>query len=217
MEPRSICTGVAVILVLAGLGWVEDAGGQRCEVRLKPEAAVSAAVTLADLFTDRNCGRLRAAASKVRLGEAPLAGSDRVLVGEGVRELVNRVAAKLGPDPAVVIFTNIPERLTVRCAGLSCNATGRRGIAVKSVVPGNRPTRGRFVGRALVRRGELVPLLWDQDGIRVVTQAVALQAGGAGETVRARITGGGKTVRAIVREAGTLELESTTPAQEGRF
>ena len=60
----------------------------------------------------------------------------------------------------------------------------------------------------LVRPGEKVSLLWDQDGIRLVVPAVALDAGSAGAAVRARVGRGGRTVRGIVVGAGKLRAAS---------
>jgi hypothetical protein len=56
-----------------------------------------------------------------------------------------------------------------------------------------------------VRPGEAVTLVWEQDGIRLVVPAVALDAGAAGDKVRARIVRGGALVPAIVISAGLLQ------------
>jgi hypothetical protein len=61
---------------------------------------------------------------------------------------------------------------------------------------------------ALVRPGQAVTLLWDEDGIRLVVPAVALDAGAPGERVRARIGRGGTLVRATVVSAGMLRAAS---------
>jgi hypothetical protein len=62
--------------------------------------------------------------------------------------------------------------------------------------------------KPLVRRGEAVTLLWDQDGIRLLVPAVCLDEGRAGEAVRARIVRGGRLVRAVVESAGRLRVAS---------
>ena len=62
--------------------------------------------------------------------------------------------------------------------------------------------------KALVRPGQSVSLLWEQDGIRLVVRAISLDAGGAGEEVRARIEHGGRTLRAVVVAAGALRATS---------
>ena len=63
-------------------------------------------------------------------------------------------------------------------------------------------------GKPLVRPGEAVALLWDQDGIRLVVPAICLDPGGAGQSVRARIAPHGRLVRAIVISAGQLRTAS---------
>lgn len=60
----------------------------------------------------------------------------------------------------------------------------------------------------LVRPGERVSLLWDQDGIRLLVPAVSLDAGSAGAEVRARLGRGSRVVRAIVVSAGNLRAVS---------
>jgi hypothetical protein len=60
----------------------------------------------------------------------------------------------------------------------------------------------------LVRPGERVTLIWDQDGIRLVVPAVALDGGSPGQGVRARIAQGGRVVRAIVTSAGMLRVSA---------
>ncbi len=62
----------------------------------------------------------------------------------------------------------------------------------------------RLASQPLVRPGEKVLLLWDEGGIRLRVPAVCLDAGGDGQTVRARIVSSGRTVTAIVLRAGVL-------------
>ena len=62
--------------------------------------------------------------------------------------------------------------------------------------------------KPVVRPGETVTLLWDQDGIRLTVPAVCLDAGAAGQRVRARIGSGGRTLPAIVLRAGMLRTAS---------
>ena len=62
--------------------------------------------------------------------------------------------------------------------------------------------------KPLVRPGEAVTLLWDQDGIRLVVPAICLDKGTAGDAVRARIVRGGRLVRAVVESAGRLRVAS---------
>jgi hypothetical protein len=60
----------------------------------------------------------------------------------------------------------------------------------------------------LVLPGRRLTLLWDEGGIRLVVPVVALDRAGAGEGVRARVTGSGRVVRAIVVNAGLLRAAS---------
>jgi flagella basal body P-ring formation protein FlgA len=60
----------------------------------------------------------------------------------------------------------------------------------------------------LVRRGETVTLLWDENGIRLVVPAICLDPGAEGQKVRARVARGGRLVRAIVVSAGKLRAAS---------
>jgi len=60
----------------------------------------------------------------------------------------------------------------------------------------------------LVRRGQIVTLLWDQDGIRLVVPAVCLDPGGAGQRVRARISHSGRVVGAVVESRAMLRTIS---------
>lgn len=95
---------------------------------------------------------------------------------------------------------------------------GVAGIAAKAgrtEDPGRTPLSPRLRSQAsplpapgpvLVRRGEKVTLVWDQDGIRLVIPAVCLEDGHQGETVRARIAG--RMVHAVVVRAGTLRAQS---------
>jgi hypothetical protein len=85
-------------------------------------------VSLADLLAPSACPSLLRAARSVRLGSAPLAGSARVLAGDQVRGLFqkvardHRVASGLGA---------VPERITVRRAGgrASCAEIGSEILA----------------------------------------------------------------------------------------
>jgi hypothetical protein len=66
------------------------------------------------------------------------------------------------------------------------------------------PALSSGAARPLVRSGQTVTLLWDQDGLRLVVAVVCLDGGAQGAPVRARMVGGGRVVRAIVESAGTL-------------
>jgi hypothetical protein len=264
--------------------------------------------SLADLLAPSTCPELLRAASRVRLGRAPLPGTVRVLDGNEVRIWLRNVTAdvdNLGGSANL----QVPERVSVRRAGAradcadivgrilaspdahpvraesgmhgvtkldageastsatNCGAAGRilqearfeltrkvwnpmlgtwdlfarclkpgdcvpflvrvpsRDFPAEVVEPAGMVPSAISVspaasvpsakapitprpGTALVRPGETVSLLWDQDGIRLVVPAVSLDAGGPGESVRARIARGGRVVHAIVVSAGQLRAAS---------
>lgn len=62
--------------------------------------------------------------------------------------------------------------------------------------------------KPLLRPGQVATLLWDQDGIRFTGRVTCLDAGSAGEVVRARIAPGGRVVRAVVASPGVLRAGS---------
>jgi len=105
-------------------------------------------------------------------------------------------------------------RLRGRDAGEGAEAetsaeAGKARSTIGRLATASSPSLGRVASgadraRALVRPGQAVTLLWDQDGIRLVIPAVALDAGAPGERVRARIVRGGAVLHAIVVSAGML-------------
>jgi len=60
----------------------------------------------------------------------------------------------------------------------------------------------------LVRAGEVVRLIWDQGGIRLVVNAVCLDRGREGQIVGARVARTGRVFRAIVVAPGWLRAQS---------
>jgi hypothetical protein len=62
--------------------------------------------------------------------------------------------------------------------------------------------------KPVVRPGQAVTLVWEQDGIRLVVPAVCMDAGAEGQRVRARIARGGRMLTAIVMSAGILRAAS---------
>lgn len=80
--------------------------------------------------------------------------------------------------------------------------------SLKRTAPVDEAALSPLSRNPLVRPGETVSLLWDQDGIRVVVPAVCLDRGGPGERVRARILQGGRLISAIVVSAGRLRAAS---------
>jgi Chaperone for flagella basal body P-ring formation len=307
MKPLFIVAWIASFSVLPPMA----AGQAACHTTVRASLEVAGReFSLADVLAGDTCPAVRRAAAAVRLGSTPLAGSPRVLAGDEVRAVLEKLSAGMengaGGSPAI----RVPERITVRRAGarsfcaeieaqiraglrvgtpnslstledrvrptpedlspraMDCGAADRipqetpieftppvwdpalaswevlaRCVHPADCVPfrvrvrdrdsqmeierSARPLRSTVIrrmlaysmspGRAalrpghetpLVRPGETVTLLWDQDGIRLVVPAVALDAGLPGEPVRARIARGGRLVRAIVVSAGTLRAAS---------
>ncbi len=62
-------------------------------------------------------------------------------------------------------------------------------------------------GRSLVRAGEIVTVVWEQDGVRVTRPVVCLDRGDAGQLVRTRNQQGGRIVRARVLGTGLVKVE----------
>ncbi len=106
--------------------------------------------------------------------------------------------------PFLVRLPSLPSEIALSAGPFKSMDAGR-SLAPSSA---GRPAPERAAGKPLVRAGETVSLLWDQDGIRLTVPAVALDAGGPGQGVRARIGRGGRMVRAIVVSAGKLRSAS---------
>ena len=305
MKCFCIAAGVASV-VMFPLGLFAQ---QPCRVTVATNVDVAGGeFSLADVLTRDTCPEWRHAAARVRLGSAPLAGIARVIEGNEVRALLEKVAATNEAGLVKSANVSVPERITVRRAGggVSCLDLGRRVLASSHVsraateswlprattgdteavpareidcgsarwlpretafalakkvwnpalgswelfarcqdpkdcvpfllrmrgrdLPLESAQSGQSIPRAgksrvvsagsaveaavpiskkpLVRRGEGVSLLWEQDGIRLVVRAISLDAGSAGEQVRARIEHGGRTLRAIVVGPGTLRATS---------
>jgi len=83
--------------------------------------------------------------------------------------------------------------------------TGTLSSAAIALPHADATSIGAEDGKPLVRPGEAVSLLWDQDGIRLVVPAICLDRGVLGGEVRARIGRGGRVVRAIVLGARRLQ------------
>ena len=57
----------------------------------------------------------------------------------------------------------------------------------------------------LLRPGQTVTLVWDQDGIRVVLPVVCLEGGNLGDLIRVRIKSGSRILRAEIMSASLLQ------------
>jgi hypothetical protein len=187
---------ILLCVFLASLASTTLAAAQSCAtVTVMARVEVSRPlVTLADLLAPGTCAALFGEASRLRLGVAPLAGSDRVLDGGTVRALLAKAAG--GRISLSITGLYVPERVIVRRAVTPATEATKRGA------PARLPRRQ--TPAPAVRPGELVRLLWDQDGIRSVVPVTCLDRGAVGDQVRVRVQPGGRIVTATVMEAGLL-------------
>ena len=190
-----------VMVVLVGLSWcclISNSWAQvPCRAVVRANIQVTApSVVLSDVLTPESCPELLAATARVRLGATPLAGSPRIMDDEHVRVLLQTAAAHSGALQQRLLLLDVPERVTLQSASAVPLAASAGASKSKPRV------------RTLVKPGQRVELLWDQGGIRLRTSAVCLQAGDAGETVRARFAHSGRVVRALVLPDGRLRANS---------
>ena len=153
--------------------------------------------SLAEVLAPDTCAPLRQAASRVRLGVAPLPGSPRILTGQDIRRLLEQISASLNGRQSEF---QIPERIIVE--------PDRRSSG-----PASLTSQGKRFGRSsvagpLVKPGETAILVWQQGGILVQLPVICLDSGGLGQSVRARITNGFHILRAEVVGKAALRVSS---------
>jgi len=123
-----------------------------CQVRVPESVEVPGErLSLADLLVPDTCPELLGAASQVRLGSAPLAGSVRVIEGQVVRNLLEGLGLQgLGLqglgfrgelEPSRWSALQVPERISVRrsggrasCAEIAARIPGAPGTSRLSMV-----------------------------------------------------------------------------------
>jgi hypothetical protein len=272
-------------LVLPARAAEADPGCAQVSVQARVEVR-DGEFSLADLLTPEVCAGVHRAAARIALGRAPLPGSARVFTGAQIRLLLQD---SLSPDDGIASVSrtwSIPERVTIRLAGLrascddlaallgkpsmppalrtsagenspprvDCGAADRirreaqmavartswsqasgswqitaRCLQPKDCVPflisakdrsraggpGDRSLADSidfkkpepaFAEQTLVRPGQKMTLLWDQDGIQVTLRVVCLDRGGPGEIVRARAQDSDRVLRATVISRDTLRI-----------
>jgi len=126
MKLLLVIFGVVTIVALPSLSSGQQACGPAA-VRTTVEVA-GAEFTLADLLTPSSCTALVEAASRVRLGRAPVGGSVRVLESDEVRALFQKLTRSGGNAIATAWdIASLPERITVRRSGAraSCAEIGK--------------------------------------------------------------------------------------------
>lgn len=121
-HPRRCRFGV-VCFAFLGLA-IASAAQTGCRVAVQSSVEVRGpSVTLADLLTPDTCAEIRSEAQQVRLGAVPSEGSSRVLLGDDIRPLLEKLA-RIGDSSAIQpVIEQIPARIVVRHAGdrASCN------------------------------------------------------------------------------------------------
>ena len=188
---------LGMVSVALASGALTDPGVEpKCgAVAVKANVEVSSEeVTLAELLAPETCPALLRQASRMKLGRAPLVGSDRVLDSGTLRALLGKAAAAAGIRPSSVANVSLPERTTLR-----------RADALAQPYARVRP-RATAVVNSTVRPGEAVRLVWDQNGIRSIVPATSLDRGAPGDEVRARIQPGGQVMKATVISAGLVRV-----------
>lgn len=102
------------------------------------------------------------------------------------------------------------EDITVKPAdvpGALSNAKDLIGKEARIALYAGRPVRPSDVGPpALIGRNQIVTLLFDTGGLRIVTEGRALDRAAAGEAVRVMNIASRATVTGFVRADGTIEV-----------
>ena len=78
--------------------------------------------------------------------------------------------------------------------------------ARRTLLPGQPIPANAVVEPKLVKIGAMVRLIYDEDGLEIVTYASALQAGAAGDVVSVRNMESGITVSGVVRSDGSIHV-----------
>jgi len=198
---------IIVFSLLGGAGWAtaHPTTGRNCQppVVLARVSIPDGNLSLADLLAPETCAQLRESASRVRLGVAPLPGSPRVLDGADVRPLLERLAASVDRDASPF---PIPARIVIQRQAEPGQA---EKVGVKWGLPGQpREALAPNPGELLVKPGETATLVWQGGGISVQLPVVCLDAGRAGEFVRARVKNEPRILRAQVAGKDFLRITS---------
>jgi hypothetical protein len=172
---------------------------------VKPDAGAAApSATFSNMSSEVNCG----AADRIPQG-TPLEFSspvwDPALRGW---EVYARCVQPADCVPFLVRSSPDSRPSTEPARGANRSTIARLVAASSEQRSSEQAAPGSSTSTPRVRAGQTVTLLWDQDGIRLVVPAVALDAGTAGEKVRARIVRGGTLVPAIVVSTGLLRAAS---------
>jgi hypothetical protein len=171
MNLRRFLGAAAVLAVFCGV----SAALQPCAgIKIRSSVEVEAAgLSLAEVLAPGTCPEVRRAAALIRLGDPPLPGSVRVIEGDDVRQLIERLLEQLSEQfpehtrRSTIVGTattekgmQVPERIMVRRAGrrMSCaEITQVLGHALRSGVADPGAIGSEVTGTELSDRG--VPAL----------------------------------------------------------
>jgi Chaperone for flagella basal body P-ring formation len=210
MKPISLLPLLIVLIAISLSPIRMRAAAQACvdvSVQAQVEVPVGA-VSLAELLAPDSCPAMIRSAARVHMGAAPLVGSPRVLEGEALRALLEKLGNETGVGPMNI---SVPERITIRCAASSaaCTPLARRLASLQSQSSALHSGSESYARAAVaVRRGEKVTLRWDTASIRMTLSAVSLDSGAVSSVVRARVEPGGRVMRAVVVGPGQLRIGS---------
>ena len=111
-------------------GVVPSRGQTPCDISVPSSVEVhNSDLSLADLLGPGACPAIVKAASAMRLGKLPLAGSVRVFEGNEVRVLLEVVSRRLHAGAAGNFVVRVPERISVRSgSNLSCAEIGEKAL-----------------------------------------------------------------------------------------
>jgi flagella basal body P-ring formation protein FlgA len=79
-------------------------------------------------------------------------------------------------------------------------------VARRTLLPGQAIPTNAIGEPRLVTTGAMVRLVFEEDGLMIVTYASALQGGGAGDVISVRNLESGLTISGIVRADGSIHV-----------
>lgn len=116
------------------------------------------------------------------------------------------VAARIIPAGTIIEPADIASNPTLPESGLS-DIESVIGLEARIAIYKGRAIRREDLGPpTLVDRNQIVPLIYDQGGLEIRTEARALSKGGAGDVIRAMNLNSRQTVTAHVDADGVLRV-----------
>ncbi len=129
------------------------------------------------------------------------------------------IAAERRPVPAITIYPGdvIRESMltdadfpdAVASSAYAFNRSMLVGkVARRTLLPGQAIPTNAFGEPKLVTTGAMVRLVFEEDGLTIVTYASALQGGGAGDVISVRNLESGLTISGTIRADGSIHVGS---------